>query len=50
MTVVTRLNGGRGNQLFQVAMGLAVAKAADGELGLDEKGLTNTSIRGIATS
>ena len=50
MTVVTRLNGGLGNQLFQVAMGLAVAKAADGELFLDERGLTHTSNRGKATS
>lgn len=50
MTVVTRLNGGLGNQLFQVAMGLAVAKAADGELFLDGKGLTNTAIRGKVTS
>ena len=50
MTVVTRLNGGLGNQLFQVAMGLAVAKAADAELFLDDKGLTNSSIRKRATS
>lgn len=50
MTVLTRLNGGLGNQLFQVAMGLAVAKAADSKLYLDEQGLTNTSNRGKATS
>lgn len=50
MTVITRLNGGLGNQLFQVAMGLAVAMAADGQLFLDDSGLTHTSKRGKATS
>lgn len=50
MTVITRLNGGLGNQLFQVAMGIAVAQAADSELFLDEQGLVNTSNRGKATS
>lgn len=49
MTVITRLNGGLGNQLFQVSMGLAVAKAAGSELYLDEQGLANTAIRGRAT-
>lgn len=49
MTVITRLNGGLGNQLFQVAMGLAVANASDGRLFLDRQGLLNTAKRGKAT-
>lgn len=50
MTVITRLNGGLGNQLFQVAMGLAVAKAVNGAMFLDAQGLANTSKRANSTS
>lgn len=49
MTVISRLNGGLGNQLFQVAMGLAVAKASGSPLFLDPKGLACSSRRGKAT-
>lgn len=50
MTVISRLNGGLGNQLFQVAMGLAVAKASCSPLFLDQQGLVCASIRGKATA
>lgn len=49
MTLLIKLNGGLGNQLFQLAFGLALADKLERELWLDTRGLEHLSFRARAT-
>lgn len=48
-TVVARLNGGLGNQLFQFAAAECIAKRQERELFVDTSGIFNSNTRGLAT-
>jgi len=50
MTLIIKLNGGLGNQLFQLAFGLALADKLKRELWLDMRGLEHLSLRARATA
>lgn len=50
MKVITRLNGGLGNQLFQLAFGLALTTELETELWLDTRGLDNLALRSRQTT
>lgn len=48
--VISRLNGGIGNQAFQLAAGLFLASSVDRKLVLDESGISHLNARKVHTS